>query len=68
MKTTYFTFTERGVTYQVRKRKDGQVVYRDEAHLGGPWSLARLSIANTTLRLSFRLELQKAVKIVLKSS
>jgi hypothetical protein len=53
-------FTWRGITFVVRL-SDGQAVYRDRAHLGGPWSNAAKSIVSTSLDGSFRRALQAAV-------
>jgi hypothetical protein len=31
--------------YVVKRNMEGQLVYRDQAHYGGPWSLVKDSIA-----------------------
>ena len=60
------TFEFKGRTYVVRIR-DGAAVYREEAHLGGPWSEASRSISNTSLHSTFRRLLAATVKELLTS-
>ena len=52
-------FVEKGITYVVALRSDGQCVYRDKAHLGGLWSMVSTTLQNTSIRLSFRRALAK---------
>jgi len=53
-------FTWRGITFVVRKDANGTTVYRDKAHLGGPWSNVAKTVGNTSLEASFRKALQAA--------
>lgn len=50
----------KGVRFVVQE-VNGEMVYRDEAHLGGPWSSAIGSINNSSINLKFRKLLAKAV-------
>jgi len=54
-------FTWEGVTFTVRLRSDGIAVFRDKAHLGGPWSVAASIICCTGAAASFKRALRKAV-------
>lgn len=54
-------FVFKGVTFQVKLDAVNYPVYRDKAHLGGPWSDAIRAAANKSLDLKFRRSLQSAI-------
>lgn len=55
-------FEENRVLWLVRRGANGTPEYRDAAHLGGPWVSAAKTIANKSIRLSFRRALERAVE------
>jgi hypothetical protein len=57
-------FTWKKITFLV-KMSSGATVYRDKAHLGGPWSQVVDTLKNSSFDLSFRRALAKAEKEVL---
>ena len=57
-------FTWEGVTFTVRLRSDGMAVYRDKAHLGGPWSVAGATLCNSSIDAGFRRALTRAVESI----
>ncbi len=56
-------FRFKGVVFKVKQNTSGKFVYRDYAHLGGPWSDAAAAIANTSLDITFRKELKRAIEL-----
>ena len=59
-------FEFRGTTFVVRRPlESGVTMYKDAAHLGGPWSVATVSLGNSSLHPEFRKSLRAAsVKLV----
>ena len=58
--TTQFEF--RGITFTVKRLdENGAIVYRDSAHMGGPWSNAAKSAVCTSLHATFRRRLRVAM-------
>lgn len=55
-------FEENRVLWLVRRGANGTPEYRDAAHLGGPWVSAEKTIANRSIRISFRRTLERAVE------
>ena len=53
------TFQYKNITF-VLKIRDNTLVYRDEAHLGGPWSDVTKSLNNKSLDSRFRKALYDA--------
>lgn len=47
-------FIFRGVTFVVKRLPDGRLVYKDKAHLGGPWSDYLLTISNKSFSRVFK--------------
>jgi len=56
------TFQFKQFTFGVKRWSDGSVVFRDIAHLGGPWTDAKKLLANTGYDICFRRSLAKAIK------
>ena len=49
------TFVEQGVTWIVKMSKHtGEPIYKDAAHLGGPWSDLHRTCSNSSVRRAFR--------------
>lgn len=58
---TYFVWA--GIKFDVRRSpSSGRWVYRDAAHLGGPWTDACAVLANTSIKASFRRALKDAIR------
>jgi hypothetical protein len=62
MTTARATFNWRGFAWEVTTTKSGDFVYRDAAHIGGPWSLCSSTIANKSVNSTFRRLLKKAAE------
>ena len=56
-----------GIKWAV-KLLNGQAVYKDAAHLGGPWSYAKKTLVNKSVDLKFRKELKRNVDLLIKLS
>ena len=55
-------FVWHNVTFTVaRPHNRDHLVYRDTAHVGGPWSRVDTTLANTSIHVGFRRALRKAV-------
>lgn len=54
------TFKFKGVTFVVKLNQQNIPVYRDQAHLGGPWSDVVSSTRNPSLDSKFRKLLSNA--------
>lgn len=61
---TRTSFHHNGIMYDVKRTTDGRIVYRDAAHLGGPWSDATRTVSNTSFHLKFRRALRAAMEDV----
>jgi hypothetical protein len=62
--TPYVLFPWRSYKFTVRL-KDGATVYRDSAHIGGPWSSVVDTLKNSSVALTFRRQLAKAERELL---
>lgn len=61
MESTTFKFKGIEFTVKISNRLcPGRPIYRDSAHLGGPWSLVETSIQNKSLDIRFRRALESA--------
>jgi hypothetical protein len=54
------TFTFKNITFVVKRNDKGSVVYKDKAHLGGPWSNAFDTMDNQAIDSKFKRRLRKA--------
>ena len=62
--TEMVTFVFKNMSFTVKRSEKvapGQFIYRHSDHLGGPWSVASISIANKNLDSQFRRLLKAAV-------
>lgn len=56
------SFVFRSYHFTVKRRLDGTLVYRDTAHLGGPWSNAANAVNNSSYHHLFRRGLRQAME------
>lgn len=47
-------FQFKGITFVVKRSLAGNLIYKDKAHLGGPWSKVNESLSNKSLDRTFR--------------
>lgn len=54
-----FRFKDFLIVVKRSPKKNGRIVYKDAAHVGGPWSDAMRDMNNTSLNKTFRQRLKE---------
>ena len=57
-------FTFRNIAFWVKRNDNGELVYRDRKHFGGPWTNVEKTLACTAYDIAFRRKLKACAATV----